>query len=821
MTEGLTRTSKIALVVLSVAVLIAVYFGWRVFWFLTDDAFIAFRYVSNSQLGYGYVWNAPPFRPVEGYTSFLWVVLLDVVWRITGREPPETANIISLIFTYLTLAIGTLMVLKMDLRAELARYRVLFLALVLFAVVTNRTFLAWTSSGLETAMFDFFLTLWVYCCLFLRLGSRRWVFASTFSVALVTLSRPDGLLFAFATAALIAGVVYLQGQVTRKAVLAVAIAALPLLIIPAHLLWRRATYKAWLPNTYYAKTVAGRIWPQSGLRYFASFVIEYSLWIWLGLLVVVLLINAKRFLSLRKLDASQLKKAVVVLALFGQFVYYTIVIGGDHFEYRVYSHLVLLISISFLWLLNALQINIKRAVLLFSLSIVLSWPLPWIHWAITHNLTGRERTVVLRDSVARAIKKQIPSIPDFALAYVRLFDNLQYWLITHYVCMRHQEHKSFYLHLQKTLPPRSEGMALPAEGYPVITAGSVGVISWVLPRVNVIDILGLNDYVAARNPETTAFIMIAHERRPPDGYLQCFDQNVGLDQGHFVISERVAPMTAEKIVGCENKFINMVEHPELLKRVAAPIRNPIDERRNFISQQYRDVLDREPDPDGLDFWTEHLRSCPTGSYCFNDTRATLNQVFLESEEFQELAGFIYRLHRASFGSPPKFFDFTADRRILRVKDLRDPDELIPAQAAFAQKWVQRDAFRAAYPDKLSAEEFVDRLFDKAGLKPFEHERQRLMSQMLAGKSRAEVLREVVEMDEFKQQERERGFVEMQFLLQLRHDVDFKDERYQAWFEKLDRHERVDLRHVICLFLTSEEYQRRFGDVVTHTNAECK
>ena len=50
--------------------------GWQTFWFLCDDAYIAFRYVSNSQFGWGYTWNPPPFRPVEGYTSFLWVVLL-------------------------------------------------------------------------------------------------------------------------------------------------------------------------------------------------------------------------------------------------------------------------------------------------------------------------------------------------------------------------------------------------------------------------------------------------------------------------------------------------------------------------------------------------------------------------------------------------------------------------------------------------------------------------------------------------------------------------------------------------------------------------
>ena len=86
---------------------VGLYFGWRLFWFLTDDAYIAFRYVSNSILGYGYVWNAPPFLPVEGYTSFLWVVILDGTWRVFGVEPPEAANWISLIFALLTLALAS------------------------------------------------------------------------------------------------------------------------------------------------------------------------------------------------------------------------------------------------------------------------------------------------------------------------------------------------------------------------------------------------------------------------------------------------------------------------------------------------------------------------------------------------------------------------------------------------------------------------------------------------------------------------------------------------------------------------------------------
>ena len=46
---------------------LGLFLGWRLFWFLTDDAFIAFRYISQAHDGHGYVWNAPPFQPVEGY----------------------------------------------------------------------------------------------------------------------------------------------------------------------------------------------------------------------------------------------------------------------------------------------------------------------------------------------------------------------------------------------------------------------------------------------------------------------------------------------------------------------------------------------------------------------------------------------------------------------------------------------------------------------------------------------------------------------------------------------------------------------------------
>lgn len=134
---------------------LGLYGGWRTLWFLTDDAYIAFRYVSNSYLGFGYTWNPPPFRPVEGYTSFLWVALLDGIWRLAGIEPPVAANGVAFVFALGTTALGAARLLLMPLRPALQKIRLPLLALVLLAVLSNRTYLAWASSGLETGMFNF------------------------------------------------------------------------------------------------------------------------------------------------------------------------------------------------------------------------------------------------------------------------------------------------------------------------------------------------------------------------------------------------------------------------------------------------------------------------------------------------------------------------------------------------------------------------------------------------------------------------------------------------------------------------------------------
>jgi arabinofuranosyltransferase len=247
----LMPSERILLPLVLIAAGIGLYAGWRLFWFLTDDAYIAFRYVSNSVLGYGYVWNPPPFRHVEGYTRFLWVILLDGVWRVLGIEPPVSANWMALIFSGLTLFVGIAMTLQMRWHERLRPYRVGFLALVLFGTLTNRTFLAWTSSGLETAMFNFFILLWLYAAVFLLPSTRPgWVLTISTASAAIALTRPDGYLYLVA-AAFMMGITFLKKK--DKLGFRWFLAMLPMLAPVAHILWRKHFYGEWLPNTYHAK----------------------------------------------------------------------------------------------------------------------------------------------------------------------------------------------------------------------------------------------------------------------------------------------------------------------------------------------------------------------------------------------------------------------------------------------------------------------------------------------------------------------------------------------------------------------------------------
>jgi arabinofuranosyltransferase len=517
--------------------LTATWFGWRTFWFLTDDAFITFRYVSNAVLGRGFVWNPAPFLPVEGYTSFLWTALLTIVWKLTGLTPPLVCNWLSLGFGIATLGVITRIAFEMPLPERAQSLRTTLWALVLLGTVSNRTFLTWLSSGLETSLHNMLLAVWIWSAL---RDTRRPIWLAS-SASLLALARPDGLLFVAATPVLLAA----RTWTTRKRFPLLALA--PLLVVFVHLAWRLHTYGEWVPNTYYAKHVAS--WPEAGVRYAALFIIEYGLWFW-TLIILAWTIACVRSGQRVSLDAlrAQAPRLVMLATLVAHVAYYTFVIGGDHFEFRVYSHLIPFFFLTATWCAAWTFKKRSEVVISCAFFILVSWPIPWAHFQHSKGLMGRASTSLLAVSVAEHVA--LPMRP-LALAW----DELQEWLVKRMICTRHQEHKQFWLHRMRLVPTRERGETISWSERPVMTAESVGIFAWVLPNVAIIDKFGLNDRVAAHTPaDHTKLRRMAHERMAPDEYLRCFRPNFFWTGQRVRFAHRTTPLRDSDIVACEARF---------------------------------------------------------------------------------------------------------------------------------------------------------------------------------------------------------------------------------------------------------------------------
>lgn len=85
---------NICIVGVFVAVILFVLMLLYVWNFTVDDAFISFRYSEHLANGFGLLWNIGQ-PPVEGYTNFLWVVIIAVPFLLK-LDPIISTKIIGL-----------------------------------------------------------------------------------------------------------------------------------------------------------------------------------------------------------------------------------------------------------------------------------------------------------------------------------------------------------------------------------------------------------------------------------------------------------------------------------------------------------------------------------------------------------------------------------------------------------------------------------------------------------------------------------------------------------------------------------------------------
>ena len=240
--------------------------------------------------------------------------------------------------------------------------------------------------------------------------------------------------------------------------------------------------------------------------------------------------------------------------------------------------------------------------------------------------------------------------------------------------------------------------------------------------------------------------------------------------------------------------------------------NVIDTPEYFVRQHYLDFLGREPDAEGLNFWSDQLTSCGNDFDCLQRRTINVSAAYFLSIESRATGGLVDTLYYASYGRAPLFAEFMPDRAAIAhdlIVGAADWETLLAAnKEQFLHSWVERSAFRAAY-DNLSNESYVDKLIINTGVEFTAPERDALVSGLAQGSlSRAAVLQRVAENERFVKSRFNEAFVRMQYFGYLRRDPD--DNGFHFWVNKLNEFEgNFERAEMVKAFLVSGEYRDRF------------
>lgn len=272
-----------------------------------DDAFISYRYAENLVRGHGLVFN--PGERVEGYTNFLWVMVLAAAHWL-GASVPWTAQVLGAAWAAATVPIVYRSGRLLGLTGAVA--------LAPCAVVAASAPVAfWAGAGLETAQYMALVT----AALAVAVGDLRrdggWPWSGPlFGLAALTRPEAAGL---FAVACIWA----LATRQARAATLARMALGFALLVVP-HEVFRLLWYGLPLPNTFYAKAGTGADALVHGLAYLGGFLWAHGPWALLGLI------------GLFARDGDRVPSRVRLLlpaAVLGAAATYIAMVGGDFYPY--------------------------------------------------------------------------------------------------------------------------------------------------------------------------------------------------------------------------------------------------------------------------------------------------------------------------------------------------------------------------------------------------------------------------------------------------------------------------------------------------------
>ncbi|HEY6122384.1 MAG TPA: DUF4214 domain-containing protein, partial [Pyrinomonadaceae bacterium] len=301
-----------------------------------------------------------------------------------------------------------------------------------------------------------------------------------------------------------------------------------------------------------------------------------------------------------------------------------------------------------------------------------------------------------------------------------------------------------------------------------------------------------------------------------NGHYEIGDLNPG---GFYTVTPLFANHTFSPANRTFSLIGNRVEATFTATSSLAISANPLDTNLFFVRQQYLDFLGREPDASGLSYWSNQIDQCGSNPTCTSRRRTDVAASFFIEREFQQTGFFIYRLYLAALGRRLSFAEFSHDRLAVNNGGNSGGSEL------FTAGFVQRPEFVEKYLDKTTPQSFVDAVVttvQQVSGVDLTGQKAALIARYNSGtnltNSRSLVLRDVAEDPNVRQSAYNPAFVLMEYFGYLQRDPD--EGGYRFWLTVLNDRESQNYHGMVCAFITSAEYQRRFSLVVSRTNAEC-
>lgn len=217
---------------------------WR---FTVDDAFITFRYSANLASGDGPTFN-PGLPPIEGYTSFFWMLVMTIP-HLISVEVQFFSKIVGIVATILYVIISTRFVYRLAEFLE-EKFRYISAVIVALLLACFGPTAVHAVSGMETALFTFFLISFFYLTFFLnQKTSKSSISLLALDALMLGLTRPEGNIVS------VVGLFCAYLMLPKQYKGFFAGATLLLYVLPGgmYFLWRATYYGHLFPLPFYLK----------------------------------------------------------------------------------------------------------------------------------------------------------------------------------------------------------------------------------------------------------------------------------------------------------------------------------------------------------------------------------------------------------------------------------------------------------------------------------------------------------------------------------------------------------------------------------------